>query len=211
MEKNKKQMLLTTALCLLPILAGLLVYDRLPETVATHFGFNGEPNGWSSRPMAVFGLPAMMAFFNLVLHFGLNSDPKKANIDPKMRAIAVWTMPALAVICYGMTLANALGVDTKIHKVIPAIIGVMFILIGNYMPKTKRSYTTGIKLPWTLNSDENWNRTHRMAGFLWVVCGAAFLLCTLLQLWNLWLFLLLIGAMVLLPMVYSYLLYRKGI
>ena len=85
------------------------------------------------------------------------------------------------------------------------------ILIGNYLPKTKQSYTMGIKLPWTLHSEENWNRTHRMAGFLWVIGGTLMVLISLLHLWQVWMMLVIITVMVLVPTVYSYLLYKKGI
>ena len=93
---------------------------------------------------------------------------------------------------------------------IPILIGLLFIVIGNYMPKTKQSYTMGIKLPWTLASEENWNRTHRLAGFLWVIGGVYFLAMTFIG-WSLVAFLIPLAVMVLVPAVYSYLLYRKGI
>ena len=91
------------------------------------------------------------------------------------------------------------------------MVGILFVVIGNYLPKTKQSYTMGIKLPWTLASEENWNRTHRLAGFLWVIGGILLILLTLLRLWNTWTFLLVIIPMSVVPMIYSYLLYRKGI
>ncbi len=88
---------------------------------------------------------------------------------------------------------------------------VLFIIFGNYLPKTKQSYSMGIKLPWTLNSEENWNRTHRLSGFLWVIGGALFLMLTFFGWWNLYVLLGIVLAMALIPTVYSYLLYRKGI
>jgi len=90
------------------------------------------------------------------------------------------------------------------------LMGLLFILIGNYLPKTKQSYTMGIKLPWTLASEENWNRTHRLAGFLWVLGGVYFIVMSFIG-WSLIAFLIPLAVMVLIPAVYSYLLYRKGI
>ena len=92
----------------------------------------------------------------------------------------------------------------------PVFMGLLFIAIGNYLPKTKQSYTMGIKLPWTLASEENWNRTHRLAGFLWVLCGLFFIVTSFTG-WSLAAFLIPIIVMVLVPAVYSYLLYRRGI
>ena len=211
MKLNKKWMIITTLIWLLPIAAGLAVYGKLPEQVPTHFAFDGTPNGWSSRAMAVFGIPAILAAINLFLHFSLNADPKKKNMGEAMVKISLCIIPVISVLVNGMVLANALGYSTKMETVIPALVGVLFVLIGNYLPKTKQSYTMGIKLPWTLNSEENWNRTHRLGGFLWVIGGLVFILMTFLGWWSIWTFGVILAVMVLVPMVYSYLLYKKGI
>ena len=71
MKINRKTLILTTLVCLLPIIAGALLYSRLPETVPTHFNLNGEPDGWSSRAVAAFALPAFMLVMNCVLQFAL--------------------------------------------------------------------------------------------------------------------------------------------
>ena len=211
MKNRNREVVLTTLVCLLPILAGVLLWNRLPETVATHWGADGEANGWSSRAFAVFALPALMAAINLLLHFALRTDPKRQNMSAALRTVSVWTMPVLSVVMCALTLANALGHAVHIETVTPLLVGLLMIVIGNYLPKTKQSYTMGIKLPWTLASEENWNRTHRLAGFLWVLGGAAMVLLTLLGMLQIVPLLALIAVMVLVPTVYSYLLYRKGI
>ena len=210
MKINRKTLILTTLVCLLPIIAGALLYSSLPETVPTHFNFEGEPDGWSSRAFAAFGLPAIMLGMNFVLQFALNADPKRQNMSEALMNIAVWSIPVLSVLCCGMTLAKSLGYDVRFEVVIPVFIGLLFIIIGNYLPKTKQSYTMGIRLPWTLNSEENWNRTHRLAGFLWVLCGILFIAMSFIG-WSLPIFLILLAVMILVPLAYSYLLYRKGI
>lgn len=208
--KNKKTLVITSLICLLPIIVGALVYKRLPETIATHFDLNGNPDGWSSRAFAVFGLPAILLAVNLLLPFMLRADPKHENMSGALVNITIWTIPVLSLICSGLTLGRALGYDVRIERVLPVFMGVLFILIGNYLPKTKQSYTMGIKLPWTLASEENWNRTHRLAGFLWVLGGVFFIVMSFIG-WSVPAFVLPLAVMVLVPMVYSYLLYRKGI
>ena len=208
--KNKKTLIATTLVCLLPLLAGALVYSRLPEQVATHFDLQGNPDGWSSRPFAVFGLPGILLAVNLLIPFALQADPKHKNMSGALVNIVIWTVPVVSLLCSGLTLGRALGYDLRIEMVLPVFMGVLFILIGNYLPKTKQSYTMGIKLPWTLASEENWNRTHRLAGFLWVIGGAFFIVMSFIG-WSLIAFLIPITLMVLIPTVYSYLLYRKGI
>ena len=208
--KNKKMLIWTTLVCLIPIVVGAAVYSRLPETVATHWNMNGEPDGWSSRAFAVFGLPGILLAVNLFLPFALHADPKRANMNDKLVAISLWAIPVVSLLCSGLTLARGLGYKVRVERWVPIFMGVLFIVIGNYLPKTKQSYTMGIKLPWTLASEENWNRTHRLAGFLWVLAGALFIVMSFIG-WSLAAFLLIIALMVVVPMVYSYLLYRKGI
>lgn len=211
MKIDRKTVILTTLVCLLPIVAGVILYPQLPEQVATHWGFGNEPNGWSSKAFAVFGLPGLMAALNLILPFALSADPKKQNMSPALVNISLWVIPVVSVMCSAMTLCYALGYRVSVARIVPAFVGVLFIIFGNYLPKTKQSYSMGIKLPWTLNSEENWNRTHRLSGFLWVIGGALFLMLTFFGWWNLYVLLGIILAMTLIPTVYSYLLYRKGI
>lgn len=209
--KNKSQIVLTTVLCLVPMIAGVILYSRLPDSIATHFGVDGQPDGWSSKAFAVFGLPAIIAGLNLLMHFGLRTDPKRKNMSPALFNIAIWTVPAVSILANAFVLANALGYESRIEVILPLLVSLLFIVIGNYLPKTKQSYTMGIKLPWTLASEENWNRTHRLAGYLWVACGILMALLTLLKIGRLWLMPALIAVMVLVPTIYSYSLYKKGI
>ena len=211
MKVNKKLLVLTTIVCLLPIVAGVILYPQLPDQIATHWGFDNEPNGWSGKAFAVFGLPGMMAALNLILPLALAADPKNQNMSPVLLKICLWIMPVVSVLCSAMTLMCALGYEVNIAQFVPALIGVLFIVIGNYLPKTKQSYTMGIKLPWTLNSEENWNRTHRLGGFLWVLGGVAFIVLSIFKWWNLYVFFAILFVMVIVPSVYSYLLYRRGI
>ena len=208
--KNKKTLIITSLICLLPMLVGALVYSRLPEQVATHFDLQGNPDGWSSRPFAVFGLPGILLAVNLLIPFALQADPKHKNMSGALVNIVIWTVPVISLLCSGLTLGRALGYDLRIEMVLPVFMGLLFILIGNYLPKTKQSYTMGIKLPWTLASEENWNRTHRLAGFLWVIAGLYFIVMSFIG-WSLPAFLIPLLVMILVPTVYSYLLYRKGI
>ena len=211
MKTEKRFILITTLICLLPILAGLALYSRLPEQVPTHFDFSGTPDGWSSRAFAVFGIPGLMAAINLFLYICLEKDPKRANMSATLKRISLWVIPVLSVLTSGLILGAAMGWPVHVETVIPVLVGGLFLLVGNYLPKTKQSYTMGIRLPWTLDSEENWNRTHRLSGFLWVAAGAAFILLSLLRLWNIWLLGALLLALIFVPVGYSYFLHKKGI
>ena len=202
-------MIITTLICLLPMILSALVYDQLPEQVAIHFNAEGVPNGFASRAFAAYGLPFLMAGLNLFTHFMLNADPRKANASHTMSSIAKWLICIMSVIIIPSTLFIAMGYNIPISIIVPAGVSVLIIAFGNYLPKSKQNYTVGIKLPWTLNSEENWNKTHHMAGFLWVVCGILMLIGSF---WGLsLLFVLLIIVMVVVPVVYSYLLFKRGV
>ena len=99
--------------------------------------------------------------------------------------------------------------SVDIGFVVNGSVGLLFMLIGNYMPKCKQNYTTGITVPWTLHSQENWNRTHRLAGWVWIIGGVAMIVNSFLQLE--WILFLTIAALVLIPIGYSFLLFKKGI
>lgn len=210
MKNNRKEIILTTLVCLLPILAGLALYNRLPENIAVHFGPGGEPDGWASRTFAVLALPIFHAMLNLLCHFSMARDPKKQNMAPPLRTLTAWLMPALSVLLYSLILSRALGYAIRIEIVMPALMGVLLILIGNYLPKTKQSHTLGIRLPWTLSSEENWNRTHRLAGFLWVLGGFALVVLSLLGM-SVSAVLFVLLPLVLIPLVYSFSLHTRGI
>ena len=152
MKTEKKFVLVTTLICLLPILAGLALYSRLPEQVPTHFDFSGTPTGWSSRAFAVFGMPCFMAGLNLFLYICLKKDPKRANMSAALKYISLWLMPVLSVLTSGLILGTTMGWPVHAETAIPVLVGVLFLVVGNYLPKTKQSYTMGIRLPWTLES-----------------------------------------------------------
>ena len=208
-KKDKTTLILTTLISLFPMVIGLLLWNRMPDTIATHFGTNNVPNGWSSKTMAVIGIPLFLAalqIFTAVLTF---SAPKRQNIGPKMIRLVLWIIPITSLIVCCCIYANAVGIAVDIGFVSNGIVGLLFILIGNYMPKCKQNYTTGIKVPWTLHSQENWNRTHRLAGWIWIIGGVAMIVNSFLQLE--WILFLTIAALVLIPIGYSFLLFKKGI
>ena len=206
MKVSKKEMILSVVLCLLPIVLGLVLWNELPDKVPTHFDLNNAPNGYSSTAFAVFGLPCFMAALDALLLFGLKSDPRADKHSKVLDRIMLWFIPALGLLITPMCLFAAMGRKVNIALVIQLLIGALFIVTGNYLPKCRRNYTMGIKLPWTLNDDDNWNYTHRIGGFVWVAAG--FLLLIVSFLGNPWLMFGIIFAAVLIPTAASYIYYR---
>lgn len=208
-KKNWKLLLVTSIVILLPILAGLALWRQLPEQVPMHWNAKGEIDGWGSKTVFVFVLPAALLGFQWLCVLGTLSDPKKANHSEKILHLVFWIIPVLSILLSVLTYFAALGKDVQMEMVMPIFMGLIFVIIGNYLPKCKQSYTIGIKIPWTLNSEENWNRTHRFAGWLWTFCGIGMMIAGLFGVY--WIFFVAVFVMVLPPVIYSYLLYKKGI
>lgn len=206
-KKYKKTLILTSLVLLIPVLVGLLLWDRLPDPMPSHWNIEGEVDAWSSKAFVVFGLPALMIALQWVCIFASMADPKFQNYNPKMFKLAFWICPAIGLLLCCMVYPAALGYSVPIETLMPLFLGALFIVIGNWLPKCQQTYTMGIKLPWTLDNEENWNATHRFGGKVWFFGG---LLTMLTAFWgSFWLLMAILAAMVILPTIYSYLYYRK--
>ena len=208
-KKNLKLLILTSILTLLPILAGVVLWNQLPEQMPTHWNAAGEVDGWSSKPFAVFGLPLILVAAQWLCVLATTTDPKRQNHSEKIYHLVFWIMPVLSIVLHAVTYMTVLGVGVRMEMVMPIFMGLLFVIIGNYLPKCKQSYTIGIKIPWTLNNEENWNKTHRLAGWVWVIGGIAIMLTGFFG--GFVAFFVITLVMVLVPAIYSYLLHRKGL
>ena len=210
LKKNKGLMILTSVIILLPMLAGILLWDQLPERMATHWGVNGEADGWSSRPVAVFGLPLFLLAIHWLGVWLTGQDRRNRNQNEKVLQMMFWIAPVISLFGMGSTYAAALGQSLRIDRLALLLLGIVFTIIGNYLPKCRQNYTIGIKIIWTLSDEENWNATHRLAGKLWTAGGLLLLLTAFLPgNWHIFVVPLLLGIMVVIPIVYSWWFHRK--
>ena len=206
----------TEAISLLVILIVLLIsfyfYSGLPETVPSHWNAQGEVDGWSSRNFTVFFFPALIIGMYLLFLALPYLDPRKKNYQKFTGAYHGFkTMLVLFVsLLYLITGFSGLGYDLPIDKIVISMVGILFLVIGNYLPRIKSNWFIGIRTPWTLSSEKVWQRTHQVGGRLFMVEGALiiFLVFLLPQLLYQFFFIS-IMAIVLWVFLYSYLLYRK--
>ncbi len=206
-KKNLPTLIITSIVTLTPIATGILLWDKLPDTIATHFGANNEPNGFMSKPMTVFFMPLVLLVLHWLCALGTAKDPKMKNVTGKMLTLCLWIVPLTSVLMSAVTYSYALGGKIKVGFTVLAFLGVLFTVIGNYLPKCKPSYTIGIKLPWTLKDSEVWERTHRLAGKLWVVCGTIIALTSFME--SPVIAGSLLAIMVVVPFIYSCAYYNK--
>ena len=212
LKENKKTLIITSILTLLPVIAGIILWDRLPDPMATHFGMNNQADGYSSKIMTVFGIPVLLTALLWLGAFITSRDPRHRNISPKVFSRVLWIVPLISLLSAASVYPYNLGytVDMKFYSGI--LMGVLFIFAGNYLPKSRQNYTVGIKIPWTLDNEENWNKTHRLAGYLWVAGGIVMLLGTLTG-WISTGWIIAVAALcALVPCIYSFWLHeRKGL
>lgn len=124
-----------------------------------------------------------------------------------MLAVIFWIVPVISIVSNGSILAYALGMQIDMTMIVSIMMGILFIVLGNYMSKNQQNYTVGIKIPWTLSSEENWNKTHRIASKLWVVAGIVFIVNIFLR--SAEIILVVIACTVLIPVIYSFILYKR--
>lgn len=210
-RKVDRTLIITTLICLLPIVIGLVLYNKLPNEIAIHWNASGTPDNYVPKAIAVWGLPILMASIHQFVLMMMEKDPKKANVSTVLKQIGIWIIPIMSLILTPITLFKALGYNIPIEILVPVMLGVLITVFGNYLPKCKQNYTVGIRLTWTLNSTDNWNKTHHMAGYLWTIGGICLIVGGFLTIY--WVPIVLIIAAILVgaPVLYSYLLYKKGI
>lgn len=213
LRDNKKTLILTSIIILLPAVIGLILWNKLPDNMATHFGINNLPDGFSSKIFSVAVLPLIFLALQLVSVVLTANDPKKKNISNKLFVLILWIIPCVSTICFTILYLYNMGIKMNVSLFGDIIIGLLFIIIGNYLPKIRQNYTIGIKLPWTLANEENWNKTHRLAGILWIMAGIVLIFTTFISnVSNICLVLPVILVSVLVPAIYSFILHTvKGL
>ena len=201
---NKKLLLFTSILILLSSLVGCVFWYQLPEKMPTHFNLLGQADGYNHKVFAIFGLPALMLLMHWLLLFLMIKDPKSSNISSKIQVLIYWIIPFVSCLSMISIYGESLGYSMMSGILAQIFMGVLMIVIGNYLPKTRKNYIIGIRLPWTLESDKNWRKTHRLAGKIWVLGGLLLFLNSFVQLYVYWVFFLTLFFVVIIPSVYSY-------
>lgn len=206
-KQNKKMILFTLVLLLLPIVMGLFLWNQLPDTVVTHWGADNQPDGYSSKAFAVIGLPAILLAIHLICIIATNIDPKAKNINNKMFSVVIWICPFISIVTCAMVYGYNLGYQFDMGFFSSLLIGVLYIILGNFIPKIKQNYTIGFRIPWALNNSDNWYHTHRFGGKCMVIGGIALLATSPFE--NVWVLLVVAIIPCILPVIYSYMYYRK--
>lgn len=173
-KENKKILLVSYAVILLCILAAVLVWDRLADSIPIHFNLQGQPDSYGSRFMAVIGMPLILLAAQtvtvLLLYFAKPHQPEILN------GIILLIVPAMAVLLQSAWISCGLGKEISIASLIVRFLGLLFIALGNYLPKATRNKAIGIRTRASLSSDDSWNAANRIGGYAFFLTGIALIL-----------------------------------
>jgi uncharacterized membrane protein len=204
----------TNLVCLLMVVASLvmaaLLYPHLPDPVPTHWNLRGQPNGFTPKPWGPFVMPLLHAGVFVLLLAIPRLSPRGYRVEGFMRTYAIIQLALMAFlfVISALALLGSAGVPVAMDRALPAAVGLLLIVTGNFMGKITKNFFMGIRTPWTLASDEVWMRTHRLGGKLLVVAGAAVLIGGLLGAGQA----MVLPAVVVaagIPILYSYVIYRR--
>ncbi|MFB0972796.1 MAG: SdpI family protein [Neofamilia sp.] len=211
--KNKIRFTMTSKLSVLisiiiVIIFNVLFYKKMPDMIPVHWNFAGEVDRYADKFNAYVTTPILLVLAGIFMNFMLDNDPK--NKTQKNMAITIGKISIPGIIFFIFMIQTIYGLvkEININLITNMLLGVLFIALGNYLPKAKRNYVVGIRVPWTLNSDENWNRTHRLGGIVYIIAGLMFMINVFL---NSEFLIFLIIFLFTSPIIYSFYLYTKGI
>lgn len=208
--QHRWKLLLSSLVILLPIPVGLFLWHCYPDAFSNHWGAaSGQQEIWGvALRLAV--LPVILLIGHWICLAFTLADPKNKGQNPKAMGMIFWLVPVISLLICGVSWSAALGRAIESTMITPALLGALFACIGNYLPKLRQNNTFGIKVSWALQDEENWNRTHRLAGKIWVIGGLVMLFSIFLPMPAPFVIMPVVpAALALGPMLYSYWFYRQ--
>lgn len=140
---NLKTLVITCFVTLAPILLGIAMYDKLPDMVAIHFDINNNPDNFAPKAFAVFGLPLIILAFQIFCCVVVDIAEAKSGKREKITRIGKWVIPVVCLIIYPTTIFYSLGNDLDIRRIAVLVVGILFIILGNYLPKANHIQIVG--------------------------------------------------------------------
>ncbi len=209
---TKTTTILVSIIILISVIAGVVIYDRLPDPMASHWNINDEVDGYMSKFWGVFMLPivslGMLGLFLLIPHL----DPLKENIAEFRGTFNLFIVLITLFLGYVWKLSIFWNLGFRFFKMgaalLPAL-GLLFIFIGYMIRSAKRNWFIGIRTPWTLSSDTVWAEVHRLGGILFMVSGVIAIFGAFFGAQAIWLTLVPILGSTVYLYVYSYILYQR--
>jgi len=192
-------------------LIGAYFYNKLPNIVPTHWWIDGKPDQMWGKLGFIVMFPLMSLWLTLLFSFLPKLDPKKENYPKFEKSWEVFQFTILWFFAYiySVSIYASLNSNVNMNQYMMIWMWLMFIILGNYMGKIRQNYFVGIKLPWTLANEEVWNKTHRLWGKMFMLAWLVFLANTFLLINTAWILWVLVTAILVVPVVYSYYIFKN--
>lgn len=205
---KKKNNIYNITLIIVAFLVNIVLYNKLPDLMPMHWNIAGEINSYGPKILVAFLSPILMLVIWVAMLYSPKIDPKKDNYTKFDGSYTIITNALITFffVIHIVIISISLGYNIAIDKVIPFMVGVLFVVMGNYLPKSKSNFFYGIKTPWTLTSEEVWKKTHRLGGKLFVISGLIIIVSSLLFKGNIQFIILLILIVIagIIPTIASY-------
>lgn len=193
------------------LITGWLLFDKLPDQIPSHWNIEGQVDSYTDKGTAIYLFPGITLAIALLF-------PLLSRIDPRKEKYVLFRRPWLILqtafvlffaYMYFVTIYLTFHPEQSIERFIFIGIGVLFVVIGNYLGKVRQNYFIGIRTPWTLDNEEVWNKTQRIGGWAFLLIGLAVLIDAFF-LWNLFAVMMIgTGVAILIPIFYSYFIHKK--
>lgn len=201
-----KTLFLTSVVCLLPMVLGFALWNKLPEDIPMQYGWNNQVNWTLPKLWGIITVPIVMVIINLV--YSLCFKLSKQSVSPKVEAILAWIIPLIALPVNSFIFLKPAGLDIEPFTFIGAILSILFIIIGNYMPKTKANPVVGVRAPWINKNPDVWNKTQRVTGIALVIIGLINLITCFFS-FGKWVFVISLAIFVLFTLIFSIVVSKK--
>ena len=178
---SKSEKIMTSAVVLCPMLIGILLWNRLPDEMAVRFGSNNEVLSYSPKGFVIFGIPIMLFVCHFFCMLPMIIDPKDTKISRKLVLLLIWITPIISLpTCSGLLLYS-LGIAIDLTLLVELVLGIVFLMIGNYLPKCRPTETIVVKTLGALESEDVRYRVQCIVGWSYVLLGICIFVNCFLQ------------------------------
>ena len=210
--KTRSTIIFACVVILISIIAGVLLFDKLPDPMASHWNLNDEVDGFMSKFWGVFLLPLVSLGLLLLFLLIPYLDPLKENIAEFRNSFNLFIVMMILFLSYTWLLTIAWNLGFRFFKMSTALLpalGLLFIFVGYMIRTAKRNWFIGIRTPWTLSSDTVWEKTHQLGGTLFIASGILTIFGLFFGAYAIWFVLIPILGSSIFLYIYSYVLFRQ--
>lgn len=211
MESNRKHFILPTILIVISILISTYFFPLLPGSMASHWNASGVVDGHSSKLLNIILFPALQVLFLLLLISLPKLDPKGGNIKKFENKFYIFIN---VLLLFFITLQLQvflwnINIQIPMNSIMPILIGGVFLVIAYLIKNAKQNYSIGIRTPWTLHSENVWNKTHKLGAKLFAISGLLSILSVVISSYSYLVVIISSLLSTLILVIYSYMEYRK--